>query len=224
MDLIEAINKRHSVRSFTQSMIEPEKVAQLQQLVKKFNAEASLHIQLVVEEPKAFAGKLASYGKFSGVRNYFALIGPKGNNLNEKLGFYGELLVLHAQAMGLNTCWVGLTYSKIKSALSINPGEKLVCVIALGYGTTQGVKHKIKDHNSVCRYKGTAPVWFTRGVDAALLAPTAINQQKFKFILRENNVVEVRKGIGPYTAVDLGIVKCHFQLAAGEQNFSWKTD
>ena len=71
------------------------------------------------------------------------MIGKKSDDLDEKLGYYGERLVLEAQALGLNTCWVGLTYSKQAEHLTIGKDEKLVCVIALGYGATQGVTHRI---------------------------------------------------------------------------------
>ena len=77
---------------------------------------------------------MAHYGKFKGVTNYLALIGKKESSLEEKCGYYGEKLVLFAQELGLNTCWVAMTYSKIKTAFQVEKGEKLCIVIALGYG------------------------------------------------------------------------------------------
>ena len=68
--------------------------------------------------------------------------------------------------------------------------------------------------------QGPAPDWFLRGVDAALLAPTAMNQQKFMFRL-ENGRVSARAGLGFYSKVDLGIAKYHFELGAGKANFQW---
>ena len=127
MDLIEAIRQRHSVRHYTTQDIEPEKVEALQQLVNNYNANSGLHIQLITNEPRSFGESLlARYGKFSNVKNYFAMIGKKGDKLDETVGYYGEKLVLEAQMMGLNTCWVGLSYKKISSVLNIGGGEKLV--------------------------------------------------------------------------------------------------
>lgn len=54
-------------------------------------------------------------GFFSNVRNYVALIGKKDAALDEKIGYYGEKIALRAQQLGLNTCWVALTFSKGKS-------------------------------------------------------------------------------------------------------------
>ena len=180
-----------------------------------------MHIQLVTDEPRAFGSVLTHYGAFSGVTNYIALVGPDDESLSEKAGYYGERVVLEAQCLGLNTCWVALTYSKSRSRVEISSGEKLSCVIALGYGTTQGHGHRIKRFDQVARVSGLVPDWFRRGVDAALLAPTAINQQQFRFTLVEDNKVKAEARFGFYNKVDLGIVKLHFEIAAGKTQFTW---
>ena len=153
MDLLQAMKERHSVRSYEEKSIEAGTVEKLRSFIKECNKESGLHMQLVLDEPHAFEGFMAHYGKFSGVRNYIALIGRKGNDLEEKCGYYGEKVVLYAQTLGLNTCWVGLTYSKVKSAFQIDPGEKLCLVIAIGYGQTQGVSH-----NSNFPFLGRSPM------------------------------------------------------------------
>lgn len=220
MELLEAIKERHSVRQYQNKPLGEDIISELQKEVDECNQESGLHIQLVTNEPKAFDGFMAHYGKFSGVTNYFALIGKKGADLEEKCGYYGERLVLKAQQMGLNTCWVALTYSKIKSAFVIDSGEKLCIVIALGYGENQGVPHKSKTFNAVAKTEGEIPVWFRDGVDAALLAPTAMNQQKFMLTL-SGDQVNAKAGMGFYSKIDLGIVKYHFEIAAGKDNFTW---
>ena len=179
-----------------------------------------MHIQLIANEPKAFDGFMAHYGKFSGVTNYIAIIGKKSADLDEKAGYYGERLVLKAQQLGLNTCWVAMTYSKIKTAYSIAPGEKLCIVISLGYGKNQGVPHKSKSFDAVTQVDGSVPDWFRKGIEAALLAPTAMNQQKFKFYL-DGDTVSAKAGMGFYSKIDLGIVKYHFEIGAGKENFHW---
>ncbi len=144
MNLKEAMKERHSVRQYKSQSLSTEAVSAMQAEIDVCNHESGLHIQLVTDEPKAFDGFMAHYGKFKGVRNYIALIGKKDSELDEKCGYYGERLVLKAQQLGLNTCWVAMTYSKVKSAFSIGSGEKLCVVIAIGYGETQGVPHKSK--------------------------------------------------------------------------------
>ena len=219
MELLEAIRERHSVRSYSDRAIEPEKKQILTDKIDAINKESGLHIQLISDEPKAFDGFMAHYGKFSGVTNYFALIGKKSADLSEKCGYYGEQLVLLAQQLGLNTCWVAMSYSKVKSAYQINPKEKLVIVISLGYGNTQGVPHKSRAASEVSK-ADTDANWFTAGVEAALLAPTAMNQQKFSFEKKDNKV-SASAGSGFYSKVDLGIAKLHFEIGAGTENFKW---
>lgn len=220
MDLLQAMKERHSVRSYSSKKIEGEVKEKLQSFIKECNKESGLNMQLVLNEPNAFDSFMAHYGKFSGVKNYIALIGKKSADLEEKCGYYGEKAVLFAQALGLNTCWVAMTYKKIKTAFKIANGEKLCLVIAIGYGDTQGVAHKSKPKNDVIKTSENVPEWFEKGVDCALLAPTAMNQQKFVFTLNGNKVY-AKAGLAFYSKVDLGIAKYHFELGAGENNFQW---
>ncbi len=205
---------RHSVRQYSGKKIENEKRGILKELVKECNTESGLHIQILFDEPKCFDSMMAHYGKFSGVENYIALVGQKGVDLDEKAGYYGEKLVLKAQELGLNTCWVAMTHGK--SAAQINKGEKLACIIALGYGTTQATAHQNKPVGQLCNCASGMPEWFAKGMEAALLAPTAMNQQKFYFIM-ENEKVSAKAGKGFYTKLDLGIVKYHFEAATSRK-------
>ena len=144
MTIQEAIEARHSVRAYKEQPLTEEIIKVLNEKIAELNKEGHLHIQLILNEPKAFQGKLAKYGKFSGVRNYFVMAGKKADGLSERVGYYGEQMVLLAQTLGLNTCWVGLCYSKVPGTYVLEDGEKIACYIALGYGETQGVGHKVK--------------------------------------------------------------------------------
>ena len=220
MDLKEAMQTRHSVRQYKDQPLSVEVIAALQEEIAACNRESGLHIQLVTNESRAFDGFMAHYGKFSGVTSYLALIGKKGPELDEKCGYFGQRLVLKAQQLGLNTCWVAMSYTKIKTAFTVDKGEKLCVVIALGYGATQGVPHKSRPFSEVAKADGQMPDWFKNGVEAALLAPTAMNQQKFLFTL-SGDKVSAKAGRGFYTKLDLGIVKYHFELGAGKDRFAW---
>lgn len=221
-DIIEAMKQRHAVREYDgDRKIEQDKLDILNERISSINRESGLHIQLVTGEPKAFDGFMAHYGKFSGITNYIALIGKKGSDLNEKCGYYGEQLVLLAAQLGLDTCWVAMSYAKVKSAYDIAKGEKLCCVISLGYGKTHGIPHKSKTAEEVAVIKEDTPKWFIDGVNAALLAPTAMNQQKFGFMLDGDKVI-AKAGKGILTDIDLGIVKYHFEIGADKKIFDMK--
>lgn len=214
MELMKLMERRHSVRQYTDAPIEKEKRAALDALAAECNRTAGVHIQMVYDETKCFDSFMAHYGKFTGVRNYIALVGPKSADLDERLGYCGEKLVLLAQELGLNTCYVALTHGK--SSAVVGKGEKQVCLIALGYGKTQGVAHKNKPLSELCNCAESMPDWFAAGMQAALLAPTAMNQQKFYFTLLPDGRVNVKSGRGFYTKLDLGIVKYHFEAASGK--------
>ena len=214
MDILEIMKARHSVRQYSGKKIESGIRETLAALVSECNRESGLNIQIIFDEPKCFDSMMAHYGKFSGVENYIALVGKKGAGLDEKAGYYGEKLVLKAQELGLNTCWVAMTHGK--STAEIKKDEKLACIIALGYGTTQGVTHKNKPVEQLCNCASGMPEWFLSGIEAALLAPTAMNQQKF-YITLENGKVSAKAGRGFYTKMDLGIVKYHFEVATGHK-------
>lgn len=226
MTLQEAISARHSVRKYIDKVIPADVITVLQDKIAEYNKVGNLNIQLVLNETKAFTGML-SYGKFSGVKNYLVMVGKKSKDLDERIGYYGEHLVLLAQTLGLNTCWVGLSYRKVPEAYNVGSDEKLACMIALGYGETQGVGHKIKSVDEVSNASDITPSWFKKGVEAALLAPTAVNQQKFSFeyVGMNNNRHQIRakKGLSMigYTQMDLGIAKYHFEIGAGKENFVW---
>lgn len=223
MTILEAIDRRHSVRSYSDKRISKETAEELQNEIALCNQESGLHIQLITEEESAFGGFAAHYGKFSGVRNYLAVVGAKASDLEERAGYYGERIALTAQMLGLNTCWAAMTVSKreVKKHIKIGRGEKLVIVLALGYGKTQGRAHKSKEMEKLCT-GADRPLWFENGMKAVMLAPTAMNQQKFLISCRGNKVTAESLG-GFYSDIDLGIVKYHFEIGAGKENFEWDT-
>ena len=227
MTIQEAIEARHSVRAYKDQPLADEVARRLEEEIAVVNQKGNLHVQLIRNEPKAFQGTMAKYGKFRNANNYIVMAGKKAEDLDERVGYYGEHLVLLAQTLGLNTCWVGLSYSKVPGTYVLEEGEKIACYIAIGYGETQGVGHKIKTVGQVSNASDATPLWFRKGVEAALLAPTAVNQQKFSFeyvgVKDGRHQVSAKKGFSMigYTKMDLGIAKYHFEIGAGKVNFDW---
>jgi len=221
IDIIDAIKNRHSVREYLDKSIEEGVAKSLQKEIDACNEESGLNIQLVLNEPNAFDGNATHYGRFKGVKNYIALVGKKGKDLHEKIGYYGERIAVMAGVLGLNTCWVALTYRKYKAVVNVADDESLVCVLALGYGVSQGIARRSKTLGQVSNICDGSPEWFKRGLELSLLAPTAINQQQFFIELRADSKVHAKAKIGFYNKVDLGIVKYHFEVGAGRENFEW---
>lgn len=143
MDILELMKERHSVRQYKNQTIELAKREAINALINDVNVKSKLSIQAFYDEPKCFNSFMAHYGKFENVENYIAIVGNK--NEQEKAGYYGEKIVLKCQELGLNTCWVGMTHGKSKA--EIKRGQKLLVIISLGYGETQGVPHKSKEYS-----------------------------------------------------------------------------
>ena len=211
MDTLEIMKKRHSVRQYMNRAVELSRREEINSLIKDVNVESKLSIQAFYDEPKCFDSFMAHYGKVENVKNCIAIVGNK--NDQEKAGYYGEKIVLKCQELGLNTCWVAMTHGKSKA--EIKKGQKLLIIISLGYGETQGVPHKSKSASELGRADQSTE-WFERGMEAVSLAPTAVNQQKFFFELKNGNVTAKSLG-GFYSQIDLGIVKYHFEAVTGHE-------
>ncbi len=209
MDLMELMKERHSVRQYTDRPIEAEKREVINRHVEEINQESGLHIQVLYDEPKCFDSFIAHYGSFQNVKNYIAVIGKDA----EIGGYYGEKLILQCQALGLNTCWVAMSHGR--SRAKVGKGEKLISLIAVGYGVTAGSPRFSRRIEEL----STADVptdWFINGMKAVCLAPTAMNQQKFWFELKDG-VVTAKEIKGLYTKIDLGIAKYHFEAISGHK-------
>ena len=214
MDIFEAIGNRHSVRSYLDTPIPEETAEALRAFIVDVNRESGLHFALFTQERTGFAGKLKN------VRNYIAFAGG-GENLEERIGYYGAKLMLEAQMLGLNSCWVAMSFNKgaVTKRMALREGEKVVNALALGYGEFQGMPHRTKSMEKLCRCDGPMPDWFRKGMETVMLAPTAINQQQFLFTLADSQVSAKAK-LGPCSQIDLGIVKYYFELGSGKKVFS----
>ena len=218
MTLKEAMRARHMVRKYTDKPLPADIVAQLNQRVEENNQKHHTDIHLMLNDTNAFPC-IVKLLLAKGVNNYFIMAGDEAPDLDERLGYVGADLMLYAQTLGLNTWWVSGTFSR-KNAKAIVGDKAVLGVVAVGYGATQGVQHKLKPASEVSAYEGLAPQWFTEGVEAALLAPTALNKLSF-FVKGQGNKVTLTYKEGAFSGVDKGLVKYHFELGARKENFEW---
>lgn len=224
-ELERAVRERHAVRQFTDEPVAADVRDALEREVAACNAAGNLHMRLVWDDPQAFDSAMAHYGKFSGVSNYLVIAGAPADDLDERGGYWGERVVLLAQHLGLNSCWVALTFKRRHVRALLQSGDRMVLVVALGHGSNAGHPHKSKSPADVAPSAADAPAWFRRGVEWTLLAPTANNQQHFRIELEQaagsTPRVKATSTGGPYSKVDLGIARLHFELGAGRDSFSW---
>lgn len=213
--LRQAMAHRHSVRAYRDEPVPASLRERLDAFARELNGESGLHIRVVYDDPEGFDSRLAHYGSFRNVSNYIILAGEKSEDFDFRCGYYGEKLVLFAQSLGLNTCWTALTFNKKRVRSLLAEGESLCMAIALGFGESQGQPHRSKSPRQVSEAEGETPDWYREGLAAALLAPTAVNQQKFCFNLEDGEPTVRVRGLGSCTRVDLGIAALHFELGSG---------
>lgn len=209
---IQAIRDRHSVRNYREGKIEKEKLAQLNEMIAKLNEQGNLNVQLLEDAGDTFNRFFNRALGLGSAPSVIICAGPDDDTLDERVGYYGEQLVLFAKTLGLDTCWAG-TFNRKKTDASLGAGERVVIVIAIGYAAKPGNQHKSKTAEQVSGGTGRKPAGFDFGVEMALLAPTAINQQKFE-ITYDNDNIEIKDLGGILSKVDLGIVKYHFEVGS----------
>lgn len=226
MNVLTTMQQRHSVRRFSKEPLSAQEIGAIEALVSEANAESGLHIQFMANRKVSFASiiGLATYGNFANVNNYLALVCRPTPDARERLGFYGEKIVLALTEMGLGTCWVGGSLSRRFTKAERVGDETLNLVILVGHIGEPGKAHHSKGILDMCRLNGQPmPEWFHRGMVGVELAPSAMNHQDTVFELMANglNQVRVHPGKRAFNMVDAGIAKYHFLAMAGRENFSF---
>lgn len=215
------MEKRHTVRKYLDKPLDMDLIGLLNDRIERNNCVYNLTFKLITNNSDGLSS-LARLMSNNSVQNYIILAGKDNSDLDKKIGYCGADLILYAQSLGLNTWWCGGMFNG-KNALKHldNKAVRVNGVIAIGYGKTQGVPHKSKTADQVSHYKGDAPEWFTSGIKALLLAPSALNRQPY-IVKGEGNKVSLKVKNGTFSQVDLGIGKYFFELGAGKSNFEWE--
>jgi nitroreductase len=237
MDLMNAVNVRHSRRAYDGKGLALEDAVKLHDLVAEYSKVPGVDIRFITNNGVAFNGLTKSYGIFKGVNDYFLLIRNKDNPKSSvKLGYYGELLVLRCTEMGLNTCWVGGTYSAKDFNVTLEPDQIVSCAITVGHSPKHRTIHENlinivyhprtkKVTDMFTSEAGNVPDWFLSGMAAVQRAPSEYNRQPAHFIYHKDGTVSVQtKDIeeSDTLGIDLGIAKLHFEIGSGRK-FSSET-
>ncbi len=232
----DAITVRCSRRSYDKSRpIEKDAREKLQQVCSEFRPYPSARVEFVSEPPDdIFYRALGFYGNIKNARAFLAFIGDMSDgNVQEKMGYTGEGIILEATSLGLGTCWVALTY-RSKSALSmlkLKDGEKLLAVSPVGYTTEAwtfgenvfsafGANRRRKPLAGMVSGLDSShrPEWAEKAVEAARLAPSATNRQPWSFCIGDDSITVSISGSGPQYNVskrlDCGIAMLHIELGA----------
>ena len=230
MDVMQAIETRFSCRAFEAKALSDDVFAELEREVAAVNDESGLHFQLYGPRENGSAIDMSRKMFASNPPAYFAFVAQEGAEVEEKLGYYGERLVLKAVQLGLGTCWVASTYDRASTRVDLAPGEKLHDVVPLGYAPPKQplmqrtIRNRIRARSKANRdlYRGPyplelAPEWIQAAIQSVQLAPSAVNEQPVLFTQDEPDA-PVKAAFShkrlPLVHTDMGIAKLHFQLAA----------
>lgn len=229
------IAQRRSRRRFITGLIGKDLLEQVSTFCSSFQPFPSVRVVLIPQPPREiFRSALGPYGKIKGARFVIAFIGDTLNPyVQEQVGYTGEGAILEMTALELDTCWVGGFFRpKIVSSLTeIREHERVFAITPIGHAVERlsveehlmtgfGLTHRrrpLKD--LVTGLKESAwPSWVKVALEAARLAPSAVNRQPWRFHV-ENNSITVsvnRFGLefGLSKRLCCGIAMLHIEVAA----------
>lgn len=231
MITIQDLQKRHSVRSFTDKPLTDSQLKGLNAVITDVNThEAGVKFQLITNDPEPFRGFSRGYGMFKGVRNYVAcVVDTTYKWWLERAGYCGMQVMMKACQLGLGTCFVGGTYSAAHVAARIRVGEKMPFIIALGDPAQKeqtgisGLLMKFMHRKKVSAEDflvskiplseiDQAVPGFAEGLEAVSLAPSSLNKRPVRIhVRREAGEMVVEASVPAGSEADLGIAMYSFQ-------------
>jgi len=231
-----AIGKRRSRRHFDPNLpIAPEALATLDKVCNEFAPFIHARSRLVTESAKGvFKGIIGSYGRVKGAPAFIAFIGNMDDPfVQEKVGYTGEGIILEATALGLDTCWVAGFFRPeiVASLIEVSNKERILAITPVGYArefesleeklmTGFGRTHKRLALSKLVRGlpREKWPDWVSICLEAARLAPSAVNRQPWSFDVQDDSIIVFVRTKGLEFSVskrlDCGIAMLHLEVAA----------
>ncbi|MCL1802780.1 MAG: nitroreductase family protein [Eubacteriaceae bacterium] len=221
--LREAIKTRESRRAYQRLPLRKEDSDVIQALLSRYNAEAKLSFSLIEIDEELFTNYRRGKSSYKNIVNYVALSAAQGSD--EKIGYYGELVMLEATAIGLGTCWITRTYDKAACAqkLDLGEGESLYGIIAIGYPSNKKTLREkatklmwqlgaafSKPLKSIGEF---APEWAHEGMKCVSRSPSRLPRQPYTFVFTEEGRVKAMP-TNASRRIELGIALVHFEIGA----------
>ncbi len=206
----EAIRTRCSVRKYTAAPTD-EQLKKLGDLSRQLTWQG---VRIILLKGPGMRSAI------KGTDVYAAILGTK-DTLPEQEGYAGEAMALECAAMGLGTCWLGSGFYKsiVKVAAKQKDNEHIQCVLAIGQCAPQQPAHKRRPLSALCgleeAQRAALPAWQKAALEAAVLAPSAINRQPWRFVVTPGSIQVLdggkNFGMGP---LDRGIAMLHVAVGA----------
>ncbi len=228
-----AIFVRRSRRTLLNDPLPQEKLDVLRRSCHDFRPFTGARAAVVLEPgTDVFKGIVGAYGKIKNASCYVAFIGDmQKTHVQEAVGYTGEGIILQATALGLATCWVGGFFRPeiVKNHLMLQEHERVLAVTPVGLAPDSfsfqekfmsgfGQMHRRKPLPNMISGNTPLSPWMRSALQAARLAPSAVNRQPWRFIIGERSLtVTSNKGPNSYNIarrLDCGIAMLHLELGA----------
>jgi nitroreductase len=245
MNIIESIQKRRSVRTYTGEPLSEEHLAQIKQYISQLQApwEKRVRIEIISVHASEEPVKLGTYGWVKGAKDYLALIYEEAPFAETAAAYLFEQVILFCTGLGLATCWLGGSFSRgdFKKQIGLQPNEKLKIVSPVGYPSDKKrflEKYIVTADKNHATRKPFGELFFDRNFDFPLteaqagifaqplemvrLAPSANNKQEWRAVL-DGDILHFYKA--PYLtfdSIDIGIALCHFEQTCKALNIKGK--
>ena len=239
MRVVETIQKRRSVRTYTSELLSEAHIAQIKQYISQLKAPfgVKVRIELINTHVNEKPVKLGTYGWIKGACDYLALIYEETPFAETAAAYMFEQVILFCTDLGLGTCWIGGSFSRsdFKKQIVLQENEKLKIVSPVGYASDKTrflEKYIVNADKKHAFRKPFGELFFDRHFDNPLtetkagffltplkmvrLAPSANNMQEWRVLLEDKALHFYKKPYIRYDAIDMGIALCHFELTCKE--------
>lgn len=230
-----SIARRRSRRQFDQRPVEPDKSEHIRTICTEFRPFIQARAVFVTHSAdRVFKGAIGHYGKIKGAPAFIAFVGNiEDPHLNEKIGYTGEGIILEATSLNLGTCWVGGFFKPevAASIIGVSRNEKVLAVTPVGYAredwsleekimTGFGRRHQRKPLTELVTglEEKRWPSWIRIALEAARIAPSALNRQPWRFHIEPEgvgiSVDNLKDTFNIPKRLDCGIAMLHIEVAA----------
>ena len=223
MNLYEAIFVRKSVRSYTGEALSPQLLDKVKAHYRELTGLfGGIETEISVLDNRRGQQRILSL--FSVKAPYYLVFySEEAPRYLMNMGYLMEQMVLYMCSLGIGTCFIGS--NKIKKELQEKDGRKMVGIVAFGKSKGSHVRKQAEAKrlsiDQLCIFKEVPRQWMRQLLESARLAPSAMNDQPWRFVVYDNRIHIFSKKhkaeqLRKWDEVNFGIMFANLMTAAEE--------